>query len=113
MARESKKGGSVKSNAAAIQRSGRRGMLVSLLIGLLLLLILISGWSEQTQGAQAVVKMHSPKARNVNAAAEVHLPECGVAGRKQIVIGNIAANNIAPIDRRWKSMMPRRQVRMS
>ena len=35
MARESKNGGSVKSNAAAIQSSGRRGMLVSLLIGLL------------------------------------------------------------------------------
>src|SRR4029077_12299201 len=43
MARESKNGGSVKSNAAAIQSSGRRGMLVSLLIGLLLLLMLATG----------------------------------------------------------------------
>ncbi len=41
MARESKNGGSVKSNAAANQSSGRRGMLVSLLIGLLLLLTLM------------------------------------------------------------------------
>ena len=41
MARESKNGGSVKSNAAAIQSNGRRGMLVSLLIGLLLLLMLM------------------------------------------------------------------------
>jgi hypothetical protein len=36
----------VKSNAAAIQRSGRRGMLVSLLIGLLLLLMLMLDWPE-------------------------------------------------------------------
>ena len=41
MARESKKGGSVKTNAAAIQSSGRRGILVSVLIGLLMLLLLI------------------------------------------------------------------------
>ena len=46
MARESKNGGSVKSNAAAIQSSGRRGMLVSLLIGLLLLLMLMLDWPE-------------------------------------------------------------------
>ena len=45
MARESKNEGSVKSNAAAIQSSGRRGMLVSLLIGLLLLLML--DWPEE------------------------------------------------------------------
>ena len=61
MARESKNGGNVKSNAAAIQSSGRRGILVSVLIGLLVLLVLIPGWSEQTQSAQAVVKMHLPK----------------------------------------------------
>src|SRR2546423_14641697 len=61
IARESKNGGSVKSNAAAIQSSGRRGMLVSLLIELPVLFLLISGRSEQTQGAQAVVKMHLPK----------------------------------------------------
>ena len=65
MASESKNGGSVKSNAAAIQSSGRRGMLVSLLIGLLLLLML--DWSEQTQSAQAAVKMHLAKRwRNLN-----------------------------------------------
>ncbi len=61
MARESKNGGSVKSNAAAIQSSGRRGIVVSVLTGLLVLLVLIPGWSEQTQNSQAVVKMHLPK----------------------------------------------------
>ena len=78
MARESKNGGSVKSNAAAIQSSGRRGMLVSLLIGLLLLLMLMLAtgrdaalrrpvgaarrpYLKQTQSAQAGVKMHLPK----------------------------------------------------
>jgi len=44
MARESKNGGNVKSNAAAIQSSGRLGILVSLLIGLPLLLML--DWPE-------------------------------------------------------------------
>jgi hypothetical protein len=68
MARESKNGGSVKSNAAAIQSSGRRGMLVSLLIGLLLLLMLMLDWPKQTQSAQAGVKMHLPKGwRNFDA----------------------------------------------
>src|ERR1043166_5132183 len=61
MARESKNGGNVKSNAAAIQSSGRRGMLVSVLIELRALLLLIADWSEQTQNAQAVMKMHLPK----------------------------------------------------
>ena len=40
MARESKNGGSVKTNAAAIQSSGRRGILLSRLLALLLLLML-------------------------------------------------------------------------
>ena len=51
----------MKTNAAAIQSSGRRGMLVSVLIELRVLLVLIPGWSEQTQSAQAVVKMHLTK----------------------------------------------------
>jgi len=75
MARESKNGGNVKSNAAAIQSSGRRGILVSLLIGLLLLLML--DWPEQTQSAQAEVKMHLPKGwRNFNTrkAKAIRLP---------------------------------------
>ena len=38
-------------------------MLVSLLIGLLLLLMLMLDWLEQTQSAQAAVKMHLPKGR--------------------------------------------------
>ena len=77
MARESKNGGSVKSNAADIQSSGRRGMLVSLLIGLRLLLMLMLDRSEQTQSAQAAVKMHLPKGgRNFNTwkAKAVRLP---------------------------------------
>ena len=58
----------MKSNAAAIQSSGRRGMLVSVLVGLRVLLVLIPRWSEQTKNAQAVVKMHLPKAwRNFGA----------------------------------------------
>jgi hypothetical protein len=40
MARESKNGGSVKSNAAAIQSRGSRGMLVSRLLVLVLLMLL-------------------------------------------------------------------------
>jgi hypothetical protein len=67
----------VKSNAAANQSSGRRGMLVSLLIGLLLLLMLMLDWSEQTQSAQAAVKMHLPKGgRNFNTrkAKAIRLP---------------------------------------
>jgi hypothetical protein len=51
----------VKSNAAAIQSSGRRGMLVSILIEVLVLLVRIPSRSEQTQSAQAVVKMQLPK----------------------------------------------------
>ncbi len=77
MARKSKNGGSVKSNAPAIQSSGRRGMLVSLLIGLLILLVLICRWLEQTQSAQAAVKMHLPKGgRNFNSrkAKAIRLP---------------------------------------
>ncbi len=79
MARESKNGGSVKINAAAIQSSGRRGMLVSLLIGLLLLLMfmLICRGSEQTQSAQAAVKMHLPKGGrkfNTRKAKAIRLP---------------------------------------
>ena len=77
MARESKNGGSVKTNAAAIQSSGRRGILVSVLIGLRVLLVLICRWSEQTQSAQAGVKMHLPKGgRNFNTrkAKAVRLP---------------------------------------
>src|SRR3954469_18873 len=92
MARESKNGGSVKSKAAAIQSSGRRGMLVSLLIGLLLLLMLATGrdaalrrpvgaarrlYLKQTQSAQAGVKMHLPKGRrnfNTRNAKAVRLP---------------------------------------
>jgi hypothetical protein len=46
----------VKSNAAAIQSSGRRGILVSRLFVLLLMLFS----PEQTQSAQAVVKMVLP-----------------------------------------------------
>src|SRR5262245_39024093 len=65
MARESKNGGSVKTNAAAIQSSGRRGMLLSLLllVVLVLLLLLMVLSPEQTQCAQATVKMHLPKSR--------------------------------------------------
>ncbi len=77
MARESKNGGSVKTNAAAIQSSGRRGILVSVLIGLRVLLVLICRWSEQTQSAQAAVKMHLPKGgRNFNTrkAKAIRLP---------------------------------------
>src|SRR3954468_2609549 len=74
MASESKKGGSVKSNAAAIQSRGRRGMVVSLLFRLLLLLMVMlcscscsCSCSEQTQSAKAAVKMHLPKGgRNFN-----------------------------------------------
>src|SRR5215831_9682237 len=61
MARESKNGGSVKTNAAAIQSSGRRGMLLSRLLALLFLLMLSS--PEQTQSTQAAVKMHLPNGR--------------------------------------------------
>jgi hypothetical protein len=58
----------VKSNAAAIQSSGRRGMLVSVLIGVLVLLVLIPVRPEQTQSAQAVMKMDLPKGwRNFDA----------------------------------------------
>ncbi len=47
----------MNSNAAASQSSGRRGMLVSLLIGLLLLILLMLTRSEQTECMQAPVKM--------------------------------------------------------
>ena len=77
MARESKNGGSVKSNAAAIQSSGRRGILVSVLIGFRVLLVLIPRWPEQTQNPQAIAKMHLPKGgRNFNTrkAKAIRLP---------------------------------------
>ena len=56
MTREAKNGGTVKSNAVAIQSNGRRGMLVSVLAGVLVLLVLIAVRPEQTQSAQAIVK---------------------------------------------------------
>lgn len=67
----------MKTHAAAIQRSGRRGILVSVLIGLPVLLVLICCWSEPTQSAQAAVKMHLPKSgRNFNTrkAKAIRLP---------------------------------------
>ena len=53
----------MKSNAAAIQSSGRRGILVSVLIELQVLLVCsVNGIrfrrSEQTRSAQTAVKMH-------------------------------------------------------
>src|SRR5437867_1914917 len=59
VAREPNIGGSVKSNAAASQSNGRRGILLSLL---LLLLLMLSSL-EQTQCAQALVKMRLTNSR--------------------------------------------------
>ena len=54
----------MKSNAAASQSSGRRGILRSLLLlpSLLLVLMLLLSYVEQTERAQALMKMRLPNA---------------------------------------------------
>src|SRR6476660_8887966 len=61
VARESNIGGSVKSNAAANQSNGTRGILLSLLV--LLLLMLMPFELKETQCPQALVKMRLPNSR--------------------------------------------------
>jgi len=67
-------GGSVKSNAAASQSSGRRGILLSLVLSLVLMFIVgsSSGWQlrhsalaglEQTECPHALMKMRLPDSR--------------------------------------------------
>ena len=76
MERESKNGGSVKTNAAAIQSSGRRGMLLSRL--LLLLLMLSSpepdskrAGSGENAFAQRPEKFQHPEGKGRKAAVHV------------------------------------------
>ena len=81
MARESKNGGSVKSNAAAIQSSGRRGILVSLFIKLLLVLVLLlmlmvgtdskRAGSSENAFAQEREKFQHPEGEGHKAAVHV------------------------------------------
>src|SRR5437899_6931421 len=66
VAREPNIGGTVKSNAAASQSNGRRGIFLSLLLLLVLvvlLLILLLSSLEQTECAQALVKMRLSNSR--------------------------------------------------
>ena len=53
----------MKSNAAASQSSGRRGILLSLLLLPSLLLMLMLSYVEQTERAQALMKMRLPNGR--------------------------------------------------
>ena len=53
----------MKSNAAASQSSGRRGILLSLLLPPLLLLSLMLFYLEQTECAQALMKMQLAQSR--------------------------------------------------